>query len=371
MKIAVFHNLPDGGAKRVLFEQVKNLSEKHILGLYTIKGRNSISFLNPANYIQKSFEYSLDYDMKVHGYINRIRNDYYTTYGVLKLHRKIAEDIDKHGYDVVLAHPDIITESPYILRYLKTPSLYYSHELLRMVYEEILQLDEGVDIYKRFYESAVRLIRKKTDKDNAKKAIKIITNSLYMKNNIKLAYGEDAYVCYPGVDVEFFKKSKRTANAIIFIGNKTKLDGYDLLERIKALIIDNIEIKLLGISGGKAKIKNDDMLSKKYSESLVTLCLDYSEPFGLKVIESMACETPVLAVNEGGYRETVIDGVTGFLLPRDPKLFAEKIEWLMNNPDEARRMGKAGREHVKKNFTWEKHNKCIEKLLIETANAKK
>ena len=41
MKIAVIHNLPDGGAKRALFDWIKGLSEKHELDLYTYTQENN------------------------------------------------------------------------------------------------------------------------------------------------------------------------------------------------------------------------------------------------------------------------------------------------------------------------------------------
>ena len=59
-----------------------------------------------------------------------------------------------------------------------------------------------------------------------------------------------------------------------------------------------------------------------------------------------------------------MDGKTGFLLKRDPKEFTEKILYLIKHPEVAERMGKEGRKHVKKNFTWERHNECIEKELL-------
>jgi len=38
------------------------------------------------------------------------------------------------------------------------------------------------------------------------------------------------------------------------------------------------------------------------------------EDFGMVPVEAMASGKPVIAANEGGYRETVIDGVTGKLI---------------------------------------------------------
>ncbi|MBI4409918.1 MAG: glycosyltransferase, partial [Gemmatimonadetes bacterium] len=50
----------------------------------------------------------------------------------------------------------------------------------------------------------------------------------------------------------------------------------------------------------------------------------YDEPFGFVPLEAMACGRPVLAVREGGIPESVQDGVTGFLAPREPGTFASR-----------------------------------------------
>ncbi|MGQ0796944.1 MAG: glycosyltransferase [Methanobacteriota archaeon] len=52
------------------------------------------------------------------------------------------------------------------------------------------------------------------------------------------------------------------------------------------------------------------------------------EDFGLTPVEAMAAGKSVLATDEGGYRETVVPGETGFLLPPDPRAFAEEIRQL-------------------------------------------
>jgi len=50
----------------------------------------------------------------------------------------------------------------------------------------------------------------------------------------------------------------------------------------------------------------------------------WNEPFGLVMIESMACGTPVLAFNEGAAPEVVADGETGYLC-RDEAEMVEKV----------------------------------------------
>ena len=69
-----------------------------------------------------------------------------------------------------------------------------------------------------------------------------------------------------------------------------------------------------------------------------------SEGLGRVVVEAMATGTPVIGSHVGGIPEIVEDGSTGFLVPPgDQKALAEKIRWILNNPEEAREMGSRAR----------------------------
>lgn len=365
MEIAVFHNLPPGGAKRVLFEQVKALSRNHELHFFKLSSTDE-NFLDIRPYCKKVFVHQFKIESNLPLFFARLQKDFQNFLKLHWVHKKIAKEINSGGYDVTLIHTDMLTEAPFLLRYLSIPNLYYDQEMLAIVYAKEFEFKEKVGFLKTSYELLTRKIRKEIDKKNAQKAFSTMTNSKFMRNHIKKVYGVDSKICYPGVDSEVFKKAGSKKPKILFIGSRKEVEGYDLVREAVDIANRKIKIKLevLGHTKGKMRIMNDQKLAKKYSESIVTLCANYIEPFGLKSIESMSCETPVIAVNNGGYKETVLDGKTGFLLKRDPKEFTEKILYLIKHPEVAERMGKEGRKHVKKNFTWERHNECIEKELL-------
>jgi len=82
-------------------------------------------------------------------------------------------------------------------------------------------------------------------------------------------------------------------------------------------------------------------------------------------MEAMAIKRPVVASNIGGIPEVVVDGETGFLVPpKNPEAIAEKVIFLLKNPQKAKEMGEKGYLRVKENFTQEKLAREYEKIYI-------
>ncbi|WP_109808905.1 glycosyltransferase family 4 protein [Sphingosinithalassobacter portus] len=72
--------------------------------------------------------------------------------------------------------------------------------------------------------------------------------------------------------------------------------------------VDGEQIVWHGPVGGEARIK-----ALGNARAMLHL-IDFDEPFGLSVVEAMACGTPVIAINRGSMPELITDGVTGFLV---------------------------------------------------------
>ena len=78
------------------------------------------------------------------------------------------------------------------------------------------------------------------------------------------------------------------------------------------------------------------------------------------VVEAAAMSVPVVATAVGGMRYSIADNETGFLVePRNPEKLAEKINFLLDNPDIAQQMGEKGRTRFIKLFT-------LERMISET-----
>lgn len=92
-----------------------------------------------------------------------------------------------------------------------------------------------------------------------------------------------------------------------------------------------------------------------YSAADAFVTTPWYEPFGITPLEAMACGTPVIGSAVGGIKHSVVDGVTGFLVPpHDPGALAERLRQLHANPWLGQAMGRSGVRRVRALFTWER-----------------
>lgn len=86
----------------------------------------------------------------------------------------------------------------------------------------------------------------------------------------------------------------------------------------------------------------------------------YPEGVPRSILEAMAMGRPIITTDSSGCRETVINGVNGFLVtPKDSEDLAKKMIWMINNPEQAEKMGKESRKICETKFNINKVNKII------------
>jgi len=100
-----------------------------------------------------------------------------------------------------------------------------------------------------------------------------------------------------------------------------------------------------------------------YSSADVFSLTSHYEGFGLVLLESMACGTPVVATNVGGISTAVQDGETGFLIPPVETSFAERMERLAD-AELRERMGADARAYAEAN-DWYAIGACVEEVYEE------
>lgn len=150
--------------------------------------------------------------------------------------------------------------------------------------------------------------------------------------------------------------------------NKAHKNYYDDLKKQET----KGKLEIFNESLGEEKIK----LLQKAKAFLVPIT--WEEPFGLTMIEAMACGTPVIAYNLGSVSEIVKDGVTGFIV--EPKKNVQN-DWIIKKTgvegfaEAVNRIGeidrKNCRQHVEKNFTAEMMVAGYEKVYQKVINDKR
>lgn len=95
-------------------------------------------------------------------------------------------------------------------------------------------------------------------------------------------------------------------------------------------------------------------LLEEYSRASVFCIMSEYEPFGIVMLEAESCGVPCVAPDRYAFPETIRDGETGALKHHyDARLLAKKLIELLSNPTELERMGKAAKEWVASEWTWD------------------
>jgi glycosyltransferase involved in cell wall biosynthesis len=206
---------------------------------------------------------------------------------------------------------------------------------------------------------------------------KICTNSEFSRQNIRKHLGRgDAEVVYPAVDLQDFECSdyqkfffypsrivpeKRLEYAIeaFRIFSKREKSGWRLVigghlapTKRNLQYLEEVKSQVAGLAVSFRLNLGGQGLAQLYSDCGATLFCAEREDFGLVPLESMASGKPCISVNEGGPRESIIDGKTGFLINSQQEM-AERMLQLAGDRSLAEKMGKAGRKRVGQSYTWE------------------
>jgi glycosyltransferase involved in cell wall biosynthesis len=185
------------------------------------------------------------------------------------------------------------------------------------------------------------------------------------------------------IDTERFYpvENQQKTNEICVIGSLVDKKGQGLaIETAAILISRGISIQLNIIGDGIDKIVlqsqinrlklnknvvlhgNVDFIEKFLQKSKVYLHTAKNEPFGLVLIEAMACGLPVVCSDGKGNRDLIQEGENGFMvLERDPEMLADKIELLLKNDKMRIEMGQKAHAFAQ-NFGMKKYSDLLVNL---------
>ena len=213
------------------------------------------------------------------------------------------------------------------------PNLFYCHTPVRVFYD---QRDRMIKSQKNPLAKLAMILwtasHSKLDRWSMRHVERIATNSENTSRRVREYLGRDCTVVYPPCDTTKFRYTN-DENFWLSVNRlypekriETQLSAFASMPEEKLVIVGNSGIGDHSAAYAK-KIREslppnvmlisdmpESVLIDYYSRcrGLVTTAMD--EDFGLTVVEAMASGKPVIAVGEGGYLESVLDGKTGVLI---------------------------------------------------------
>jgi glycosyltransferase involved in cell wall biosynthesis len=184
------------------------------------------------------------------------------------------------------------------------------------------------------------------DASTAHRVDRYLANSQHVARRIQRYYNRGAAVVYPPVDTEFFRPDDTvptpTALVVSALAPYKRIDvaidacrSAGVLLRIAGWGPEEARLRAIGGPGVEFLGRcSDEEIRACYRRAGVVL-LPGEEDFGIVPVEAQACGRPVVALGRGGALETVVDGVTGVLVPADsPEAFAAGIRRALEAPFE-------------------------------------
>jgi glycosyltransferase involved in cell wall biosynthesis len=285
------------------------------------------------------------------------------------------------------------------LKRLRVPVLYFCFEPPRFIYSDTNDILRRLPLPTSLVKPLLGLYRR-IDRAMVGTAHRVLSNSPYGSRRIHNAYGRRATVIPHGVD---FSPPSRL--------DVVKLRGrYGLGERPVAVTVNHLhprkridlflrtmfltkvvvpgaaglivgdgpereplerQARQLGLEPGLDVIftgpVDEAELPAHYAAGDVYVHTGRAESFGLSVIEALSLGLPVVSVDDGGPRDTVQHGVSGYLVDPGAVYLSEALSGLLNEPERVREMGRRGADFIRSNYSWELGASTLRRVLGEVA----
>lgn len=332
-----------GGAERDLLRRLPHLTKYFDVNLATLRTSEELVTICQHNSI-KIFTPITPWKIPVGALANMRDMIHKTSKLAWQSCKGLEEFIRKCDYFHIVSGDGYLSIMKMIPK--NSPSHLYLHEPHRGLHEDSLHRNLNGKL-KRPKLITNLLLRKSRDNDLAivrefynRKHTIITGNSHYSSSRADEVYTIKTEMLHPCIDLNEYTPKKESPNPspfdsdyVVTVGTANWAKG--TMEVINML--EGTNIALAHVGGGtrkqiekinqQAKNKSVNLwvaprlpsegLSQLIHESLAVVSMAHKEPFGLTPIEAFSIGTPAIFVDEGGFRDTIIDGVCGRLLDRN------------------------------------------------------
>ena len=247
---------------------------------------------------------------------------------LLPLYPGLVEVFDLDDYDLVISSSHCAAKSVVAPRAVH---VCYCHSPMRYAWDQFSeyfgprQVGSAASAALRPVMAAMA----RWDRATANRADRFLANSQYVAGRISRYYNRRSTVVYPPVDTDFYRPASRlrpsTTPCFLVVSALVPYKRVDVA--IEACRRAGVPLRVAGhgpelsrlreLGGDSVEFlgwRSDEDVRALYQEATAVL-LPGVEDFGMVPVEAQACGTPVVALNEGGAAESVVDGSTGVLVP--------------------------------------------------------
>jgi len=309
MKIAIIHDwlVTNAGAEKVLKEIVALYPDADIFSLVDFLSDEDREIVIAGKTVFTSFIQTLPFAKK------HFRN-------YLPLFPKAIESLDVSDYDVVFSSSWAVAKG------VKTSAqqlhICYCYTPIRYAWDLYEEYTSNLKQPKKYLVQKSLSYIRKWDIATLHRVNHFIADSYFIQKRIQRTYKRESTVIYPPVDVEKFtcqenKQDFYLAASRLVPYKKTKLivEAFNQMPDKKLVVIgkgeEYDEIQAIAKENITVLGYQEDEVLVEHMQNAKAFVYAAIEDFGIVPIEAMACGTPVIALNEGGTKETVIDAQTG------------------------------------------------------------
>ncbi len=253
---------------------------------------------------------------------------------LLPLFPRAAEQLPVRDFDVIVSSSSAFAQG--IRPGSGALHICYCHSPFRYVwFEDQRAMSETPAPLRPLMRQILARIRR-WDLEASRHVTHYIANSAITRDRIAEIYGRESEIIYPPVSVERFSPGV-PEDFVLFVGQIVRHKRVDTA--IEAALAAGRPIKVVGDGPELPRLRvenegrdvdllgnvSDAELASLYSRC-AALIVPNVEEFGIAAVEAQAAGRPVVAVNRGGVRETVVDGLTGVLVDaEDAAALAEPL----------------------------------------------
>jgi glycosyltransferase involved in cell wall biosynthesis len=376
----ISHSSSMWGAERSLFLLLKHINRNKFEPIMVLPSsgllKDEIDRLKITTYIIKS-PWWIDSKNKAHFFKSILRHGKKIIFEILAL-LKIYKIIRKEKIDIIYTNTIVNFSGALISLFYRIPHVWHIREIL----------EDNPNLSSFLSNKIIFSFISKTSKIVIANSFATASQFDNIKSKGKLE------VIHNAVEIQNFKNKKISINKsnnsdwiVAVIGALQIRKGQeDVIKAVKIVKKNMPNVKLYIVGDGDKEYKKhlenliikldleESVIFTGYRNDVpkllpkfkVVIMPSWNEPFGRVAIEAMATGIPVIAVNVGGPKEIVEEGISGYLVPpRCPKLIAQKIIYLYQNSSIRIKLGNNAKIIAEEKFTFEKYTEKIENILYK------